>query len=365
VRIERLALSELRIPFKTTFRHASAERSETSGIWVEAIAEGQTGYGESCPRPYVTAENIESARAFFVEHEASIRREIVDLDSLRTWMAANAAAIDRNPSAWCAVELAVLDLMARAAGRSVESFLSLPALAGPFRYTAVLGDAPEPAFAATAEGYRRFGFTDFKVKLSGDLERDRKKLAILRDFALPALRVRVDANNLWPDADVATAYLRDLDHALFGVEEPVPAGRYEDLSRLAGALTCRVILDESFVALEQLPLLGDTPGWVINVRVSKMGGILRSLAVVSAASARGIPMIVGAQVGETSVLTRAALTIAQAAGEGLVAQEGAFGTFLLERDVCEPPLMFGAGGLLDPKAYPMLAGDGFGLHITT
>jgi hypothetical protein len=35
-----------------------------------------------------------------------------------------------------------------------------------------------------------------------------------------------------------------------------------------------------------------------------------------------------------------------------VAQEGAFGTLLLERDVCDPPLMFGASGVLDVATYP-------------
>jgi hypothetical protein len=72
-------------------------------------------------------------------------------------------------------------------------------------------------------------------------------------------------------------------------------------------------------------------------------------------------VIVGAQVGETSVLTRAQLTAARSAGDALVAQEGAFGTFLLERDVCDPPLMFGAGGVLDASAYPMLTGPGLGV----
>jgi hypothetical protein len=57
-RIERLDLSELHIPFRTTFRHASAERSRTSSIWVEATSNGRTGRGESCPRPYVTADNV-------------------------------------------------------------------------------------------------------------------------------------------------------------------------------------------------------------------------------------------------------------------------------------------------------------------
>ena len=78
-----------------------------------------------------------------------------------------------------------------------------------------------------------------------------------------------------------------------------------------------------------------------------MGGLLRSLQVVEAARAAGVGLVVGAQVGETSLLTRAALTVAHAGRDVLVAQEGAFGTFLLTEDICDPPLMFSAGGALD------------------
>ena len=364
MRLEQLVLRELHIPFKTTFRHASAERSETSSIWVEAASEGLIGYGESCPRPYVTGETIDSARAFFDAHRESLCLGVVNLESLREWMSRHTEAVDRNPAAWCAIELALIDLLARSNGQTVESLLSLPALEGPFRYTAVLGDAGEAAFTAIAQGYRRMGFTDFKVKLSGDIERDRAKMAVLDSFQFPALRVRVDANNLWPEAAVAIAYLRNLGRSFFGVEEPITSRQYAELGHVADALGCPIILDESVVSADQLPLLeGTAERWVINVRVSKMGGLLRSLGVVSAARARGIPIIVGAQVGETSVLTRAALTVAQAAAPDLLAQEGAFGTFLLERDVCEPSLMFGAGGMLDPRTYPSLDTPGFGLQV--
>ena len=365
MRIDPLRFSELHIPFKATFRHASAERSETSSIWVEATSDGLIGYGESCPRPYVTGETTDSARAFFNTHEASVRREVTGLDSLREWMGAHREAIDRNPAAWCAMELALIDLMARAASQTLEAFLSLAPLRGPFRYTAVLGDANTDVFTATAERYRRMGFSDFKVKLSGDIERDKGKMAVLAGFAMPELRVRVDANNLWAAPEVALAYLRDLDAPLIGVEEPIGARQYAELGSIAEALNCRIILDESIVSADQLGVLEGTPErWVINVRVSKMGGLLRSLAVVSAARARAIPIIVGAQVGETSVLTRAALTVAHSAGASLLAQEGAFGTFLLEHDVCEPSLMFGAGGVLDVQAYPTLENPGLGLPIT-
>src|SRR6185295_6614630 len=179
VRIDRFRFSELRIPFKVAFRHASAERAATESVWIEAIAaDGTTGSGESCPRSYVTGETIDSARAFVEAHDAELRRDVDGVDALQMWIASHRAAIDANPAAWCAVELALLDLFGKRAGVTVESLLSQPALAGDFRYTAVLGDASPAAFHAMAERYRQVGFTDFKVKLCGDAERDRAKLSV-------------------------------------------------------------------------------------------------------------------------------------------------------------------------------------------
>lgn len=365
-RVEQLRFRELRIPFKVAFRHASAERAETSSVWVEAIAaDGTIGCGESCPRPYVTGETPATARAFVLSHEAALRTEVTGVDTLQRWLEAHHDEIDANPAAWCAIELALLDLFGKRNRRPVEALLSLPPLAGVFRYTAVLGDAPEKAFRAMAEQYWRLGFRDYKVKLSGDAERDRTKMDVFREWPAESVRVRADANNLWPGPDEAISALRDLQYPLFAVEEPIASNRHAELPRIARALNCRSVLDESLVRREQLALLEEPASqWIINVRVSKMGGLIRSLRVVHDARALGMGVIVGAQVGETSVLTRAGLTVAHAAGDALVAQEGAFGTFLLERDVCDPPLMFGAGGALNVSDHPTLAAAGLGRLFT-
>jgi L-alanine-DL-glutamate epimerase-like enolase superfamily enzyme len=360
VPIRRFDLKALAIPFRSTFRHASAARAETASVWVEAIGDsGVSGYGESCPRPYVTGETVDAALMFLARHEAAVRAEIVDLASLRAWAAAHAGELDDNPAAWCAIELSILDLLAKSGDQTVEDFLSLPRLQGRFRYSAVLGDAGPDAFQATAERYRRQGFTDFKIKLSGSLERDREKIAVFQRWETDRLRVRVDANNLWKSADDAIRFLRALEYPLFAVEEPIQPNQYTELASIARALDCKIVLDESLLRIEQLAHLADsTPHWLINLRVSKMGGLLRSLSLLEAGRALGIGVIIGAQVGETSLLTRAGLVVAAAARERLVAQEGAFGTFLLERDVCDPPLMFGAGGVLDVSSYPSLSEPG-------
>ena len=69
----------------------------------------------------------------------------------------------------------------------------------------------------------------------------------------------------------------------------------------------------------------------------------------------------GAHVGETSILTRAALTVAAHAGDALLAQEGAFGTTLLRRDLVSPVLMFGRKAELEIATMLDPATPGSGL----
>ena len=95
----------------------------------------------------------------------------------------------------------------------------------------------------------------------------------------------------------------------------------------------------------------------------RWGGSCASLALVEAARNSGVSIIVGAQVGETSVLTRAGLIVARAAGSHLVGHEGAFGTHLLKADVAVPALMFGPAGRLNADAYELSMKPGWGLTL--
>lgn len=358
----KLVLNQLSIPFKVKFRHASAERAETSSIWVEAISSnGLIGYGESCPRDYVTGETIASVQKFFSQYQEAICKEITSLSTLRAWMTKYQNVLDLNPAAWCAIELAILDFLAKQENKTIEQFLNLPALHSSFQYSAVLGDANKEAFMQSAEQYIQQGFTDFKLKLSGDIKRDKEKIAVMRQWENKGLRIRVDANNLWQSADVAIHFLQALDYPFFAIEEPLQPNAYSELSMIANSLSCKVILDESFLRIEQFNALQAAPQfWLINLRISKMGGLLRSLAIIESARKLGIGLIIGAQVGETSLLTRAGLAAAQAASDILVAQEGAFGTYLLENDICNPSLMFAKAGLLEVANHPNLSQPGLG-----
>ena len=360
--IESIAARSLEIPFKTTFSHASASRDTTHSLWVEArMRDGATGYGEGCPRDYVTGETLEEALAFVSGFTQIWLKEIRDVRSLAAWARTHRAEIDANPAAWCAFELALLDAFSKQAGKTVEALLGLPQIAGRFRYTAVLGDSAAKRFEAELTRYRQAGFRDFKIKLSGNLPRDLDKVALLKAAGIAPESVRADANNLWADAGESIRFLSSLDYGFVAIEEPLRAGDHAGMNRIAEETGCSIILDESLLRADQLSSFSDSPmRWIVNLRISKMGGLIRSLELLDPVRRSGMRVIIGAHVGETSLLTRAALTIANAARDILVAQEGAFGTHLLEHDVVDPPIMFGPGGTLDASQLP--AGPGFGLN---
>jgi L-alanine-DL-glutamate epimerase-like enolase superfamily enzyme len=363
--LDSIDASALAIPFNAAFKHASAERASTQTLWVAARArDGAVGFGEGCPREYVTSESLVGAAAFVRAHVRDWLESIRDLGTLIDWADHHRGEIDANPAAWAAVELAILDLIGKTERKSVESLLGLPQIAGRFRYTAVLGDAAQRQFEAQLAHYLKAGFREFKIKLSGDHGRDLAKVRALAAAGVPAQAVRADANNLWRDAGVAIDGLKALDFPFFALEEPLSAGDREGMRRIALALDTRVILDESLLRADQLGQFGESADrWIVNVRVSKMGGLLRSLELAREARRQGLRIIVGAHVGETSVLTRAGLTVANGLRDVLVAQEGAFGTHLLARDVIDPPLMFGPGGILDADALGFASAPGFGLAV--
>ena len=361
--IKDLSLQSLNIPFKQTITHASAARAKTESILVTIVnQDGVIGMGEGCPRKYVTGETIESVQRFVEEYRERWMC-MSTVGDLREWVDGHRNLIDRNPAGWCAVETAFLDLMGKETGRPIEAVLGVPALTGWFQYSAVLGAGSVSSFEKQLRQYLAAGFSDFKVKVMGREERDADRLARLASCEVQNVRVRIDANNLWSEAEDALAYLRRIPCSVTAIEEPLKVGDYEGCRFVAHEMKVPIILDENFLRRDQFVAIQDEPStWIINIRISKMGGVLRSLSVAAQAKEVGIPIIIGAQVGEASILTRAALTVAHSYRDILFAQEGAFGTFLLERDICRPSLMFGAAGRLDAE---VVGGEpGLGLQLT-
>lgn len=362
MKLKQLEISKLEIPFRISFKHSSAERSVTEAVIVVAESDAsEQGFGEGCPRGYVTGENTDSCVRFFDMYRDEVL-QIQDIESLRKWVSSHSQVIDANPAAWCAIETALLDLFGKTQGQSIEVQLGISEISDEFIYTAVLGVSSPKIFEAQCEQYQRIGLRDFKIKVSGELESDLSATRTLRNL-FPDCRIRIDANNLWDDAATASDYILSLDCNPWAVEEPLKASDFPSLRRVAKSLGCKIILDESFLGLQTFDQIQDDLDiWIPNIRISKMGGLLRSLAIAEKCRQLNLNFIIGAQVGETSILTRLAISLANHYGEIVLAQEGAFGTYLLTHDIVDAPIMFGAGGALKAN-FVGLPGLGFEVNL--
>lgn len=359
MKIDHIQIKNLEIPFQMSFKHTSAERSVTESVWVMAVSScGLKGYGEGCPRTYVTNETLDSVRGFFDAYQKEFLA-LTDIISIKNWVQKNTDLVNKNPAAWCAVETALLDLMGQEKGKSIESLLSLSELAGTFTYSGVLGVAKPAIFQGMLAKYKALGIKDFKVKVSGDIETDIKNLQTIVEGGTEAFTVRLDANNLWKSATEAKDYLEHIPPVFWAVEEPLQARDYHGMKNLSEDLKCQIILDESFLTLDDVDVLNGTEAFIPNIRLSKMGGLIRSLEVAESCAEKNKKFIVGAQVGETSILTRLALSLVNSYRPNVLRQEGGFGEYLLKYDPAQPVLMFGKNGFLSCEQHAARPGLGF------
>ncbi len=259
-----------------------------------------------------------------------------------------------HPSAFGALELALLDLLARKSRQSVEALLGMAAGPLTLHTSAVYGLGSTGKFLGQAALFQFAGMRVSKVKLSGRPASDTWRTSLLSRRG----PVRGDGNNCWRTQRDAIAGLAPFQKNIWAIEEPVTARDWRGLEAVGGATGLHVILDESAVRLDDLQALRPGARYVLNVRVSKHGGLLRTLSMVDRARAMGMKVIVGAQVGETSILARAAIAAGQAAGADLAGFEAGYGTRLLSRDLAAPSIGFTEGGRVhfDANAAP-----GFGL----
>ncbi len=329
----------LEIPFKAKFSHHSATRDKSETIVaVLSNEQGVYGYGESCPRDYVTGETLDSACStlHLLEKKAPLIQTIEDLKAFCL-----TSEFAKHPSALCAFELAFIDLLAKEKRMTVEQLLGLQRHDVFDHYTGVLGINRPLKFITKFFFYHFYGFQDYKIKLSGNKKRD---LFLVKFVSFFGRKIRLDGNNIFKSSEEAIQYLKPFCPYIWGVEEPIMAKDFKGLKMIADALNIKIILDESFLGEDDFKMIEKNPDlFVPNIRLSKQGGILRSLHLIELLENKNFKWILGSHVGEMSLLTRASLVLAAQNFKGLMAKEGGFGTHLLQFDPFTPNIKIQSG----------------------
>lgn len=173
-----------------------------------------------------------------------------------------------SPAASAAVEIALLDLAAKAADVPLWRALGA-AKAEPVTCNATLVAGPPAAVAADAERWADRGFETFKLKVG--VPGDVGQVEAVREAVGPLARLRVDANGVWTPED---AILRLTAMERYGVElAEQPAADLEDLAAVRNQTAIPIAADESVNSPDDARHAAELGACQLaTVKLAKVGG---------------------------------------------------------------------------------------------
>lgn len=266
------------------FTISRGSRTEARVLTVRIERRGAVGFGECVPYARY-GETLDSVMA-----QIASLPEDVERSALQSLLPPGAA---RN-----AVDCALWDWEAKAAGRRVHAMAGLPE-PRPLQITYTLSlDTPE----RMEEEARKHAWRPLlKIKLG--TPDDMPRLEAVRRGA-PQSRIIVDANEGWTAevySELAPHLIR-LGVAL--VEQPLPAGEDGMLAEIARPLP--VCADESCHDREGLAALKGKYD-MVNIKLDKTGGLTEALATRAMADGMGFGLMVGCMVGSSLAMAPATL----------------------------------------------------------
>jgi L-alanine-DL-glutamate epimerase-like enolase superfamily enzyme len=249
------------------------------------------GCGCAAPDPAVTGESPESVSRVF---NAVIEPLLLRSDPLRTarLLEKMAPILAANPSAVAMVDMALHDLLGKAAG------LPLYRLLGGYRTriktSITLGILPPAEAVSRAKKFVRQGFRTIKIKGGRDVEADIERVLRVRRGVGDGTELCFDANQGYSVADALRFAAKTGAAKLAFFEQPTPREDSEALGRLTAMVPVPVMADESLMTLRDAFHLARN-GWIdmLNVKLMKVGGLAEAMRISSVARAAALEVMVG------------------------------------------------------------------------
>jgi muconate cycloisomerase len=192
-----------------------------------------------------------------------------------------------------AVELALFDLKAKAEKVSVarllgaQRFDSIPVLK-------MLGMGTTEWMAERAGQFARQGYRHLKVKLGDGPEQDCERFKAIRQSVGSAVTLTTDFNGAYDAATAIEVINKLADDGLAMAEQPVAAADLDGMAKVAAAVKPMVLADQSADRAEDVyEVARRKAAGAVSIKLLKLGGIRRSLAVVKACEAVGLACHVG------------------------------------------------------------------------
>ncbi|MCA9035731.1 MAG: hypothetical protein KDA91_11410 [Planctomycetaceae bacterium] len=379
MQISRLTAYQVPIVLRNPVRHASHTRTSNDTLLIRCeLSDGSIGWGEGLPREYVTGESVHSVWRHLEETDlgVTLSREFRDAEQLFGMLEdPMLRRIEPDPgldvregfgnSVRCAIEISVLDAAGKSLQQSVGDLLHChPAIRSigqqreeVFYSGAVTSMSPRKQWLSSWK-MRLFGFRMVKVKVGTTGIDDLDCLRRVRAIVGPRVDLRLDANEAWSCHDLVKHLEPLLPFAPTCLEQPVPHSQVCGLREVRQKINVPVMLDESLCCLEDARRAVDGQYCdMFNIRLSKCGGLIRSLKLAAFAHENGLGYQLGCQVGETGILSAAGRHFACNIS-GIRYLEGSFDRFLVRDRLTREDLTFGYRG-----RGLRLSGPGLGVTI--
>jgi L-alanine-DL-glutamate epimerase-like enolase superfamily enzyme len=287
--------------FEVQLKHAWTLSRGTWNVRRNALVriekDGAAGMGEAAPIARYN-ENAEGGLAFIEKARPVLEKDLWQY--FERWQELDALAPGEH-AAKAALDMAILDWVARKLGLPLHRFLGLDkAKTPPTTYSIGIDEVK-----VMQEKVKEAGdFSVYKIKLGS---KDDK--AIIEGIrAVTDKPLRPDANEGWKTKEEALAMIDWMaDKGVELVEQPMPAGMFEEYRWLKERSKLPLFADESMMTARDIPKLAE--GFHgINIKLMKCGGIQEALRMVAIARALDLKLMLGCMV-ETSVGITAGATI--------------------------------------------------------
>lgn len=250
--------------------------------------EGIVGHGEVCPLgpAYLPAyaEGVRTGIAMLAPH--LLGEDPRELERLNRSMD---AVLKGHPYVKSAIDVACWDILGQAAGLPVCTLLGGRYGEDFVLYRAISQDSPAE-MARRVAGYRAEGYQRFQLKVGGDPEVDIERIRSVRAVLAPGDVLVADANTGWL-AHQALRVVRAVKDTDVYIEQPCLS--YEE------CLSVRQRTDHPFVLDETIDGIGvlmraaaDRAMDVVNIKISKFGGLTRARQARDLCVSLGIAMTI-------------------------------------------------------------------------
>ncbi|MDZ4784315.1 MAG: cis-3-hydroxy-L-proline dehydratase [Planctomycetia bacterium] len=247
---------------------------------------GLVGYGEVCPLgPFYLPAYAEGVRAGLRELGPHLigfdPRELSKLNQRMD------AALKGHPYVKSGIDIACWDILGKVTGLPVCVLMGGRFGESVRLYRAISQQQPDEMAGNVAE-YRDQGYTRFQLKVGGDPDQDIERIRQVRQILRPTDRLVADANTGWTQHEAMRVVraVRDID---VYIEQPCLT--YEECLTVRRHTDHPFVLDENVDGIDMLlRAKADLAMDVVNLKISKLGGLTRTKQVRDLCVAMGIAM---------------------------------------------------------------------------